>query len=109
MRTGVIICASIHVLAQVMKQTSSPPFQLPAVVCAYQQVHYELTVYGPDSEVLYHDGPHSRFYGEGEDATYIFEDFQNITFVYATVRFGMADFGSSSVITAYRNFSKSKN
>lgn len=80
------------------------------MVCAYQQVRYQLTLRGPDSEILYQDGPHNRFYGDGEIVTYIINDLPSVTFIHATVRFGLSEmdnFTSDSVMMASRrNFSK---
>ena len=73
-------------------------------------MRYQLTVSGPDAEVLYHDGPHSQLYGNGKTVTYVFENLSNINFIYATARYELDEVAESDisnmVITAYRNFSK---
>lgn len=92
----------MHVQVMIHVQQFLSPFQLP-IVCAYQQVQYDLTISGPDSEVLYHDGPHLRCYGEGEPVAYTFEDFWSTDSVNATVRFILAE---NFIITVFRNFSK---
>lgn len=69
-------------------------------------MHYQLTVTGPRAEVLYDDGPRSRFYGNGEAVTleHTVEDFLNINLIHVTAIFELNT--SKANLTAYRNFSK---
>ena len=77
--------------------------QLP-VVCAYQYVQYQLTLRGPDSEILLQDGPHTQLYGEGSTVHVTYDNI-SVEIIHATANFRFESW-SDMLMTTQRNISE---